>query len=67
MKTLHGFHEQYEKIMQLDEPAKTNQLATLMTEMEQQYQIPMERDARWEQDYRKVIALYRKVANSRDL
>lgn len=67
--TLACFNSEYEKILFSDIPdnQKSRKYANLMTEMEQVFKIPMLRDQEWEKENRKVIALYRKISNSRDL
>lgn len=44
---------------------KDLKLASLMTELESAFNIPMLRTPEWEQDHKSVIALYRKVSLSR--
>lgn len=46
---------------------KDKMLASLMTEMEQTFQIPMMKNKVWEEEEPEVYALYRKVADSRSL
>jgi len=69
MKSLKDFHTKYEAIHQsnLTDDQKGRKYADLMTEMEQVYKIPMIRNEAWEQENRKVIALYRKISMSRNI
>lgn len=68
-RNLKDFHTKYEAIHQssLSDDQKSRKYADLMTEMEQEYKIPMLRNEAWEQENRKVIALYRKISMSRNL
>jgi hypothetical protein len=66
--TLAQLNERYEAIMrEQDDNKRDKQLAVLMTEMERQYKIPMQRSEAWEEQNRTVIALYRKISLSRTL
>nr|WP_012477122.1 hypothetical protein [Heyndrickxia coagulans]ABJ99985.1 hypothetical protein [Heyndrickxia coagulans] len=66
---LKEINERYEKIILSNTPQdeKDKQLAGLMSEMETDFNIPMLRRPEWERENRSVIALYRKIANSRKL
>lgn len=66
--SLKAINERYENIMKADIPSdrKAKQLADLMTEMEGKYNIPMIRKQEFENENRKVIALYRKISMSRE-
>lgn len=59
----------YEKIlhatMSVDE--KDRYYAELMTQMEQEFNIPMLRKSEFEEENRAVIALYRKISMSRSI
>lgn len=66
---LKKINERYEQIIlsNLPQNEKDKRLAVLMSEMEADFNIPMLRNSEWESKNRKVIALYRKIANSRKL
>lgn len=68
-KSLKYFQNEYEKLLHSDltDQQKGIKYGSIMTEMEQVFHIPMIRDKAWEQENRKVIALYRKIAKSRRL
>lgn len=57
-------HERYEEIMKM-KPGweRDRELAELMTELEQW--VPLFRDPEWEKKNRPLIALYRKISQSR--
>jgi hypothetical protein len=61
------YNEQYEEILHADIPTdKRDRLfASLMTDLEKAFDIPMNRNEEWESKNRSVIALYRKVSISR--
>lgn len=65
--TLTEINKEYEKIMSanLNPHNRAVKLAQLMTRMEGEYSIPMQKNVEWEQQNRKVIALYRKISLSR--
>lgn len=63
---LKDYHADYERIMvQLEGEERDKAIAELMSEMEKAFRIPMIRNQEWEQENRKVIALYRKLSMSR--
>lgn len=66
---LSDFNEEYEKIMRspITQYTKDVKLAELMTIMEKEFSVPMLKDVEWERNNRKVIAMYRKISNSRKL
>jgi len=68
LKSLSRVNSRYEEIMDSDlsENQKSEQLANLMTEMEHEFKIPSLRDKEWEERNRAIIALYRKIAKSRN-
>lgn len=68
-KTLAWFNSEYEKMLhcELSDNEKSVRYGNLMTDMEREYKIPMLRDKEWESKNRSVIALYRKISNSRNL
>lgn len=61
------FGKEYETIMSsnIDTDTKDQKLAALMTKMEIDCKIPYQRNPEWEKQYPEVIALYRKISNSR--
>lgn len=65
--TLSEINREYEMIMNSNEPQhiKTMKLSSLMTDMEGFFSIPMLKNEEWENENRKVIALYRKISRSR--
>lgn len=67
--TLAWFNNEYEKVLHsgLSDSQKSMEYGNLMTEMEQEFKIPMMKDQEWENENRTIIALYRKIAKSRDL
>lgn len=64
---LKNINQIYENIIhsKLANDVKDQQLAELMTAMEKEYSIPLLRDQEWENQNRKVIAMYRKISESR--
>lgn len=64
---LKEINQEYENIMHssFSNDEKAQKLANLMTEMEGQFSIPMLKNQDWENENRKVIALYRKISRSR--
>lgn len=64
---LKEINHEYENIIHsnLSNHEKSQKLARLMTQMEGQFSIPMLKDQEWENQNRKVIALYRKISRSR--
>ncbi|MEK4031363.1 hypothetical protein MKZ02_23085 [Pseudobacillus sp. FSL P4-0506] len=67
--TLEEYNQRYETIIQgnFSDEQKDEMLASLMTEMEQAFDIPILRDEAWEAANKDVVALYRKVTMSRKL
>ena len=67
MNKLAQYHKQYEDIMSGDmsRDERNRRLAALMTEMEAEYNIPLVRDEEWERRHKAIIALYRKISQSR--
>lgn len=65
--SLTEFNKAYESIMnaELKPYYRAVRLAELMTRMEREYSIPLLKNEEWEQQNRKVIALYRKISISR--
>lgn len=68
-KILNWFQDEYEKIQGTNMPQdeKDLQYAGLMSEMEQEFQIPALRNPEWEQENRAIITLYKKISMSRKL
>ncbi|QJX74728.1 hypothetical protein [Priestia megaterium] len=66
---LSDFNEEYEKIMRssITQYTKDVKLAELMTLIEGVFSVPLLRDEEWERNNKKVIAMYRKISNSRKL
>ncbi|MBL5772724.1 hypothetical protein [Heyndrickxia sporothermodurans] len=64
---LKEINQEYENIMHSNhsDDKKAQLLAQLMTQMERQFSIPMLKNQEWENQNRKVIALYRKISRSR--
>lgn len=64
---LKEINQEYENIIHsnLSNDEKSQKLARLMTQMEGQFSIPMLKNQEWENQNRKVIALYRKISRSR--
>lgn len=67
--TISEYNQRYETVIHsnLSDREKTMKLSNLMTELELAFNIPMQRKPEWEEKNRPVIALYRKIANSRKL
>jgi len=67
MSKLLEYHQKYEKIMSntTNNLSKDKQLSRLMNQLEKEFQIPAIRDQAWEATNKEIIALYRKIANSR--
>lgn len=68
LMTIQGFESRYEEIMR--EPSirrRDEQLRELMIEMEMIFKIPMLKNTTWEKENPRVIELYRKVSDSRNL
>jgi hypothetical protein len=65
--SLTQINQEYDSIMQsnLTKNNRNFKLAMLMTQMEKQFHIPMLRNEEWEQNNKKLIALYRKISMSR--
>lgn len=67
--TLKHYQKRYEVIMQGTFPKNRKDLmfASLMTEMESTFNIPMQKNPEWEKQNVEIISLYRQVSNSRTL
>jgi hypothetical protein len=68
LMTIKGFESRYEEIVR--EPSirrRDEQLRELMIEMEMIFKIPMLKNTTWEKENPRVIELYRKVSDSRNL
>jgi hypothetical protein len=59
--------KEYENIMgsEISSYEKDKKLASLMTEMEWEFRIPMFQDKEWKEKNNAVIAMYRKLSMSR--
>lgn len=59
--------DEYSNIIHSDLPDKEldKQLASLMTTMEREFQIPALQNPEWESQNKSVIAMYRKLSHSR--
>jgi len=68
-KRLAEINAEYERILHSDKSneQKDKALAHLMTTMEGEFKIPSLRDESFEKKHRTVIALYRKLSQSRTL
>ena len=69
-KRLSAINQLYEQILHLEnlsEDEKDRRYAALMTEMENEFNIPMLRKAEFEEENRAIIALYRKISLSRSI
>ena len=64
--TLERFNNRYAQILETKEPTRTMRLTNLMNDMEQVYQIPMQRNEAFEQLNVRVMHLYRAVSRARD-
>ena len=60
-------HQEYERIMQTTRPGveQDQALSHLMDRIAKEFGVPLLHDPEWEQKHRPVIALYRKVSESR--
>ncbi|MDT3418190.1 hypothetical protein QO009_004115 [Brevibacillus aydinogluensis] len=67
MSRLAEIQKEYENIMgsEMSNYEKDKKLASLMTEMEREFRIPMIQDKEWEEKNKAVIAMYRKLSMSR--
>ncbi|KAB7704246.1 hypothetical protein F9802_18335 [Bacillus aerolatus] len=67
--TLAEYNQRYETILHgnFSNGDKAKMLASLMTELEQEFEIPTLRNEAWEAENKAVIALYKKVSMSRTL
>ena len=69
MKSLADINKEYEAVLHadLDQKQKNKKLSELMTYLELHYKVPILSDPEWERQNKAVIALYRKIAHSRNL
>ena len=66
MTTLAEIEEMYQQIMRSPAgEARDRALSMVMTNMEREYHIPALHDQEWESKNRAVIAMYRKLSESR--
>ena len=65
--SLAQLHREYERIMHADlhNADRDKALANLMDEIKRDFGVPLIRDPEWERCNRSVVALYRKVSESR--
>lgn len=66
-KILGWFNNEYEKILYsgLSKEQKNMEYVNIMSEMEDEFNIPVEPDKKWEKENRETITLYRKISKSR--
>ncbi|MBG9728002.1 hypothetical protein ABD87_00150 [Lysinibacillus sphaericus] len=66
---LKKINQEYENIIHsgLASYVKDKKLSELMTVMEKKYSIPLLKNQEWENQNRKIIAMYRKISESRIL
>lgn len=67
MRTLRQIKAVYEKVLhaEMNERVKGIKLASLMKEIERDYNMPIRRDEDWEKQNHEVMALYRKISISK--
>lgn len=65
-KSLADYQKEYERIIFFDQPRKDILLASLQTEMEKQFKLPL-RSNEWKKENQKIIAMYRKIGITRTL
>lgn len=65
--TLSEINQLYEEILHADLPSdkKDQKYAQLMTYMENYYKIPVLRSEQYEHNHKAIMAMYRKISNSR--
>jgi hypothetical protein len=69
-RRLSELNKEYEDVLHastISKHEKSRRFAELMTEMEKDYDIPLLTSNEWEKENKAVIALYRKLSNSRYL
>lgn len=66
---LSDVNREYELVMHSTDKQydKNVKLSKLMTKMEREFSVPLLRNEEWERNNKKVIAMYRKISNSRKL
>lgn len=64
---LQNFRKRFEEIKKGKEPVRTKRLATLMTNMEECYNIPMRYSTAYAYHNPEVMKLYREVSYARDI
>ncbi|GGN66318.1 hypothetical protein [Oceanobacillus indicireducens] len=64
-KELQSYRNRFEEIKKSDEPIRTRKLASLMSDLELSYNIPVFAMAVYEKNNPEVMALYREVSNAR--
>jgi hypothetical protein len=60
------YRQKYSEIVKLSEPKRTQELAGLMTKMENQFSIPGLNDEKWNAENKEVIKIYREISNARN-
>lgn len=68
MKSLAKWNREYDRIMQqtdIEDMERDQALAQLMDRIKFEFDVPLLHDPEWEQKNRPVIAMYRKVSESR--
>ena len=65
---LKDFQEEYERIIHSSQTSyqKDRALSELMDQMQRKYKIPLFQKPEWEAKNRKIIAMYRKISQSRE-
>ena len=64
---LSEYERRYEAVDALDEPSRSRLLAEIMSDMESEFKIPVQRSEVFDRANPAVMALYRKVSYARDL
>lgn len=64
-KELQSYRNRFEEIKKNDEPIRTRRLASLMSDLELSYNIPVFTEAVYAKKNPEVMALYREVSNAR--
>ena len=64
---LESFRDRFEEIKKGNDPLRTKRLATLMTNMEECYNIPMRYSTAYAYHNPEVMKLYREISYARDI
>lgn len=68
MEELFTFQSEFERVLQEKHVVRCDiELANLMVQMEQHYEIPMVKDQMWENQHTDIIQLYRTISDTRVL